>query len=72
MNDQDTTTLDVNKGCPYCSGPGTVVNHAGYCPRIKVMEYYENGSLKRVELEPRSSSEILNNAAEWVEGFAND
>lgn len=30
--------------CPYC-GSG----HAGTCPRIKAIEYFENGMIKRVE-----------------------
>ncbi len=37
-----TTTL---VGCPYCG-----LIHTGTCPRIKSIEYYPNGIVKRVEL----------------------
>ncbi len=30
--------------CPYCNGI-----HAGVCPRVKAIEYHENGNVKRVE-----------------------
>ena len=35
--------------CPHCSGPHSAVFHGGPCPRIKAVEYYPDGSIKRVE-----------------------
>lgn len=32
--------------CGHC---GSIVEHPGVCPTIKATEYYENGTIKRVE-----------------------
>jgi len=32
--------------CPYCG-----MIHAGACPRVKAIEYFENGMVKRVEFK---------------------
>ena len=35
--------------CPYCG-----VGHVGTCPRVKAIEYFQNGMVKRVEFhEPK-------------------
>lgn len=34
------------KACQYC---GPSISHSGVCPRVKAIEYHENGQLKRVE-----------------------
>ena len=33
--------------CPYCAA----YSHNGLCPRVKAIEYYPNGTVKRVELK---------------------
>ena len=42
----DNSTV-VTRGCPYCGAH----MHTGMCPRIKAIEYYPNGSIKKVELK---------------------
>lgn len=46
-----STTITITPcTCEHCG-----VGHIGTCPRIKAIEYYENGSVKRVELrEPET------------------
>jgi len=44
------TTVHPGYPCRYCSGGGTEVWHLGSCPRVKAIEYYADGSVKRVEL----------------------
>lgn len=34
--------------CPFCSGPLTEIKHAGVCPKVREIEYYDNGRVKRV------------------------
>lgn len=36
-------------GCPHCSGQMSQVYHDGPCPRVKAIEYYPTGAIKRVE-----------------------
>jgi hypothetical protein len=43
----DTGGNSVNQpGCPYCG----LYGHTGVCPRVASIEYYPNGTVKRVEL----------------------
>lgn len=35
--------------CEYCSTQHSIVYHGGSCPRVKSIEYYPNGTVKRVE-----------------------
>ena len=44
------STVYTTHGCPYCGQ-----HHDGRtCPMVKAMEYYQNGTLKRVEFhEPK-------------------
>ena len=44
------------KPCPWCSGPWNQVYHSGVCPRVRAIEYYPNGMIKRVEF--RSMSDL--------------
>lgn len=37
------------KECPYCSDEITKIYHNGKCPKVKSIEYYETGEIKRVE-----------------------
>ena len=39
-----TGTASNNLGCPYCG-----MGHGGTCPRVKAIDYHENGTVKRVE-----------------------
>jgi hypothetical protein len=45
----DTTSCTNEGACPYCSSGGYTVFHSGACPRIKSIEYYQNGTIKKVE-----------------------
>jgi hypothetical protein len=38
--------------CPYCTGPHNAVFHGGFCPRVRAIEYHENGTVRRVEFHP--------------------
>ena len=46
----ETTSLPPANACPYCSGGGMWVVHGGACPKITEIEYYPDGSVKRVRL----------------------
>jgi hypothetical protein len=35
--------------CQYCSGNSSLVWHPGVCPKIKGIEYWPNGTIKKVE-----------------------
>ena len=37
------------QSCPWCSDEHTKVYHVGPCPRVKAIEYYPNGTIKRIE-----------------------
>lgn len=41
------STTIPHQGCPYCAA----ISHSGMCPRIKSIEYYPNGTIKKVELK---------------------
>lgn len=41
--------------CPYCSGENRKISHGGPCPRVKVVEYHENGLVKRIEFHDDTS-----------------
>ena len=47
------TTAAVHRegSCPYCSGDGDYIYHSGVCPKIKEIEYYPNGTIKKVTFE---------------------
>ena len=34
----------VTNGCPHCG-----MGHTGACPRVRAVEYYPDGQIKRVE-----------------------
>ena len=46
-----TTGLPRENACPYCSSDSVQVYHQGKCPKIKSIEYYENGTIKKVDFE---------------------
>ncbi len=37
--------------CPFCSNETSKIFHTGTCPRVKSIEYYENGKVKRIEFK---------------------
>jgi len=42
--------ISLGNYCPFCSHPPIrLVVHYGSCPRIKSIEYFENGGIKKVE-----------------------
>jgi hypothetical protein len=41
--------VDKSGACPYCSGPTDIFHYGRLCPKIKSVEYYSNGKLKKVE-----------------------
>lgn len=45
-SDPMSTSVPV-PSCPYC---GAFMHISGMCPRIKSIEYYPDGSLRKVEL----------------------
>jgi len=53
-----STTTPIGTPCPWCSSPLYSVYHVGFCPRVKAIEYYENGTMKRVEF--REENDQLN------------
>jgi len=45
-----STKYDPPTPCAYCSGQnGDVYHYGGMCPKVKVIEYFPNGAVKRVE-----------------------
>ena len=42
-------TTNNTPSCPHCSGGITEVYHFGACPEVKAIEYFPNGTVKRVE-----------------------
>ena len=46
MTPTSSSAIGVLKPCEYC---GNGVYHSGVCPRVKVIEYFEWGGVKRVE-----------------------
>ena len=48
----DIRVINTNpnlKPCPYCSHDGCKVYHYGVCPKVKAIEYYPDGTIKRIE-----------------------
>ena len=45
--------------CPWCSTQASNVFHTGPCPRVQAVEYYQNGTVKRVEFfEPDAGVQL--------------
>lgn len=45
----ETTGVVQSGGCPYCSSESVQVYHGGTCPRVKAIEYYPDGTIRKVE-----------------------
>ena len=41
--------------CPYCGA----MPHQGICPSVKAIEYYPDGSIKRVEMRGAEQSDFV-------------
>ncbi len=42
--------MQMSAECPWCSTETMKIFHTGYqCPRVKAVEYYPDGRVKRVE-----------------------
>ena len=39
--------------CPYCSHLPLYVYHGGKCPKVKSIEYYPDGSVRKVEFNEK-------------------
>lgn len=48
-----TTGGPTPEPCPYCSNPphSLVYHYGGPCPKVKAIEYYPNGIIKKVEFK---------------------
>ena len=46
----------MNERCGWCSSETSKVYHTGYCPQVKAIEYYPDGSVKRVEFHSHQST----------------
>lgn len=46
-----STTAEKPPKCPYCG-----LIHSTTCPRIKAIEYADNGMIKRIEFHPQGSA----------------
>ena len=51
-NDASSAPLVAAAPCPWCSTEFVKVYHTGPCPRVKAIEYYPNGTVRRVEFKP--------------------
>jgi len=60
------TLTNNNDFCPYCSDNNNTVYHSGQCPRIKAIEYYPDGSIKRIEFVTQSNQHGNVNRADFV------
>ena len=58
--------------CPWCSRPSVYhwVFHNGPCPRVRAVEYYPDGSIKRVEFWPEEDRLLAEaGLAEYADGL---
>ena len=46
---ENTGTVNAGRACPYCSSDNCLVYHSGKCPKVKSIEYYPDGTIKKVE-----------------------
>lgn len=54
------TAVITEGSCPWCSREGLTIWHSGGCPRVKAIEYYPSGGVKRVEFhEERISISVI-------------
>lgn len=53
--------------CRWCSKPetGQVTYHGGACPRVKAIDYYEDGQIRYVELNPGEPIDAASTTPLW-------
>jgi hypothetical protein len=56
-----STAAGTSGPCPYCGQ-----HHTGICPMVKAIEYFENGTVKRVEF--KTPSDYMPTLPQWVPG----
>ena len=47
----DSSTSQAPTYCPYCSNPPNLTYHYGACPKVKSIEYYPDGIVKKIEFK---------------------
>ncbi|HEY75976.1 MAG TPA: hypothetical protein G4O00_07325 [Thermoflexia bacterium] len=78
LSGESTTVVQVLPpgACPWCSRPSVHhwVFHNGFCPRVRAIDYYPNGSIKRVEFWPEDEDRALAEAdlASYALGLARE
>lgn len=62
--------MNASDAVPKCTYCGSSDRHQGICPSVKAMEYYPDGTLKRVELKTAADYPPLASTSprEWVTG----
>lgn len=54
-----TGFINIPGECPYCSGPSQKIFHGGACPKVKSIEYWPDGTIKKVEFrDPQQNTEL--------------
>ena len=47
--------------CEFCSDEYNFISHFGKCPKVKSIEYYRNGTIKKVEfIDPYNNIQKMN------------
>lgn len=47
-----------DKACHYCSTDTCKIYHGGRCPQVKTIEYYPDGTIKKVEFFESSINKL--------------
>ena len=67
MSTTTTVSLNMDGICPYCSSGTTAVYHSGKCPKVKSIEYYENGRVKKVNFI--TPADYISDPSNWWDGI---
>ena len=59
-----STGAGNNWGCPHCG-----MGHSGMCPRIKAIEYHQDGTTKRVEYHVPQPTIWPSPPSDWPAGI---
>ena len=54
FEDSSTINLSDSRACPHCSSQYQLVYHGDTCPRVKSIEYYPNGTIKKLEFNDQN------------------
>ena len=56
----DSSTSQAPTYCPYCSNPPNyLAYHSGACPKVKSIEYYPDGTVKKIEFKDSNLAKEL-------------